>query len=277
VVPVVLVIIILVAWAVILGPGLIRRRARGGSDQSITHFHHQLRILEHSAPEPIVAPAYRLRSVDDSGSPTGITYPDTGKPPVLTVVGAKELPRPALAFLGEPAREDATVAPDADEQAPDARPPRIEYPDRPVATIDRGRDPWDQWAEEVPAQSDFTYAPPARIPGPRGVDTLAREEARRRRRDTLSVLAVVFVATLLLGIVTGATAMWALCAFDGVALVAYVTMMIHLRRMAVERERKLRYLEPRADADTRRGRAGGPATHVSGRYAHPSNQQAVAR
>ena len=273
----VLVIIILVAWAVILGPGLIRRRARGGGDQSITHFHHQLRILEHSAPEPIVAPAYRLRSVDGSGSPTGITYPDTGKPPVLTVVGAKELPRPALAFLGEPVPDEGTTVPDAREATSHARPTRVESPDRPVAAIDRGRDTRDQWAPEDPPQWDFTDAPAPRVPSPRGIDNLAREEARRRRRDTLSVLAVVFVATLLLGVVTGATVMWALCAFDGVALVAYVTMMVHLRHMAVERERKLRYLEPRAGADARRGRAGGPATHVSGRYAHPSNQQAVAR
>jgi len=277
---VVLVIIILVAWAVILGPGLIRRRARGGGDQSITHFHHQLRILEHSAPEPIVAPAYRLRSVDGNGSPTGITYPDTGKPPVLTVVGAKELPRPALAFLGEPAPDDGTTVPDVREAAPDARPTRAEYLDPPVATIDRRRDVREQWVTEAPLLSDMADAPGRHIPesrgpGPRGIDTLAREEARRRRRATLSVLAVVFVATLVFGVVSGATIMWALCAFDGVALLAYVTLMVHLRRMAVERERKLRYLEPRADA--RRVRAGGPATHVSGRYAHPSNQQAVAR
>jgi len=104
---VVLVIIILVAWIVILGPSLIKRRARSGGNQSISHFHYQLRILEHSAPEPIVAPAYRLRAVDGSGAPTGITYPDSGTRPVLTVVGAKELPRPALAFLGEP---DPSVA-----------------------------------------------------------------------------------------------------------------------------------------------------------------------
>ena len=56
-----------------------------------------------------MAPAYRLRAVDGSGAPTTIHYPDDGRPPVLTVVGAKELPRPALAFLGDP--EPATVAP----------------------------------------------------------------------------------------------------------------------------------------------------------------------
>src|SRR5450631_1784659 len=100
--PVVVVIIIVAAWAVILGPSLFKRRARTGGDQSISHFHYQLRVLEQRAPEPIVAPAYRLRAVDGSGTPTSIHYPETGRPPVLTVVGAKELPRPALAFLGEP-------------------------------------------------------------------------------------------------------------------------------------------------------------------------------
>jgi hypothetical protein len=275
VVPVVLVIIILVAWAVILGPGLIKRRALSGSDQSITSFHDQLRVLEHSAPEPIVTPAYRLRSVDGSGSPTGITYPDSGKPPVLTVVGVKELPRPALAFLGEPVPDDGT-------SEPDAQPARAERIDGTVAAIDRGRGPRDEWALNVPPPSDETAGPaysaagPAYpAAGPRSLDAFARKEARSRRRATLSVLAVVFVTTLLLSTVTGATALWALCALDGMALVAYMALLVHLRRMAVERERKLHYLEPRADA--RPARTGGPATYVSGRYAHPSHQQAIAR
>ena len=118
--PVVLVIIILVAWVVILGPSLLKRRARSGGDQSISHFHYQLRVLEQRAPEPIVAPAYRLRAVDGSGAPTTIVCPDTGRPPVLTVVGAKELPRPALAFLGEP----ESPAPGPTGDPPSVRIPR---------------------------------------------------------------------------------------------------------------------------------------------------------
>jgi len=271
---VVVVIIILAAWAVILGPGLIKRRARRG-DQSISHFHYQLRVLEHSAPEPIVAPAYRLRSVDGSGAPTGITYSDSGKPPVLTVVGAKELPRPALAFLGEPVPDDGMTVPNVREAGPDARPDRAGPIEQPVTTFEEWRDPRDQWIPDLEPASDDIDAPGPRVAGRRGMDSLTREEARRRRRDTLSVLAVVFVMTLLLGAVTGATAVWALCALDSVALVAYVSVLVHLRRMAVERERKLHYLEPRTDV--RPGRVGGPATYVSGRYAHPSNQQAVAR
>ncbi len=55
-----LVVIIVVAWVVILIPGFLRRRSASDATDSISHFHQQLRILEHSAPKPIVAPAYRL-------------------------------------------------------------------------------------------------------------------------------------------------------------------------------------------------------------------------
>ncbi len=271
----VLVIIILVAWAVILGPSLLKRRARSGGHQSITHFHHQLRILEHSAPEPIVAPAYRLRAVDDTGTPTGITYPDTGTPPKLTVVGAKELPRPALAFLGEPpAGVTADRFADVSATATSAGAP---YPtDDPdlspsrslgQAAPGRPRPPVDGWAAPGPAQAGYHAAPRA--------DGSARGQARRRRRDTLVVLAGAFVLALLLAVVTGMTALWALCALDAAALGAYVALLVHLRRLAMEREHKLHYLDARDDP--RRVLRGGLPTQVSGRYAHPSNQQAIAR
>ena len=51
--PVILVIIIVAAWIVILGPNLIRRRSNSGNGTtSISHFHRQLQILEHSRPRP---------------------------------------------------------------------------------------------------------------------------------------------------------------------------------------------------------------------------------
>ena len=169
--PVVVVIIIVAAWAVLLGPSLVKRRARGGGNQSITHFHYQLRVLEQQAPEPIVSPAYRLRSVDDSGAPTTIHYPDTGRPPVLTVVGAKELPRPALAFLGEPEAEAA---------GPDTVRRRT---DRPGAGCDDG---YDEYGYD-PAPADHRHVPVATM-APRAPEAYTRAQARRRRRDTLAVL-----------------------------------------------------------------------------------------
>jgi hypothetical protein len=76
------------------------------------------------------------------------------------------------------------------------------------------------------------------------------------------------------GLVTGSSFVWAVVALDAVALGAYVGLLVHLRRRAQEREMKLHYLEPRAD---RPEPIGGLPTYVSGRYAHPSNQQAIAR
>ena len=255
----VLVIIILVACIVILGPSVIKRRARSGGDQSITHFHYQLRVLEHSAPEPLVAPAYRLRAVDGGGSPTGITYPDRGERPVLTVVGAKELPRPALAFLGDPVPEPAPqvgYGPDQD------LPPAARDDGPPVAAYRR---PPREWTPSTPPV-DLDL--PSRHP-----DAGARHLARRRRRDTLLVLTGLLAATLLLGLVTGSTVVWALCLLDAVALVTYVAVLVHLRRRAEEREAKLHYLEV---GDDRGAPAAVRRSYVSGRYAHPSNQQAAA-
>src|SRR5271154_438645 len=165
--PVVVVIIIVAAWAVLLGPSLVKRRARGGGNQSITHFHYQLRVLEQRAPDPIVSPAYRLRSVDDSGAPTTINYPDTGRPPVLTVVGAKELPRPALAFLGEPEAEVHGPTPFDQRQVAPATDTDYDY-------HDYGYDP-----------TPSTTAVSAATMAPRAPDAYTRGQARRRRRDTL--------------------------------------------------------------------------------------------
>src|SRR5665811_1335813 len=116
--PVILVIIIVTAWIVILGPNLMKRRSRAaGGINSISHFHRALRILEHSAPEPIVPPAYRLGSVGGTGGPPRTAgYPEVSAVPVLSVVGADKLRRPALAFLGEDPPQAPTRA-----QAPTGR------------------------------------------------------------------------------------------------------------------------------------------------------------
>lgn len=257
--PVVVVIIIVATWVAILGPSLLRRRARAGGDQSITHFHYQLRVLEQRAPEALVAPAYRLRAVDGSGTPTSIHFADGDRPPVLTVVGAKELPRPALAFLG---RSGAAAV-------------------EPVATSGGGPVPRHGSVEHghadvhVDVDDDLErHGPPVLHAPTRGSDALTRAQARRRRQDTLTVLGAVFLVTLMAAAFTGSSLVWAVVALDGVALAAYVAVLVHLRRMAAEREAKLHYLDPLGD---RPARSEVRRTYMSGRYAHPSNQQAVAR
>jgi hypothetical protein len=251
----ILVIIILVAWAVILGPNLWKRRSRTvGGISSISHFHRQLRVLEHSSPEPLVAPAYRLRTVDGDG----VSGPAADRPevravaPKLTVVGADQLPRPALAFLGEPVGEPPVGSDPA--PSPTGTAPASPRPGSPGPT-GSGR------------------------PTPRPADGHARALARRRRRDTLGVLTLVFVVSLMIGSVSGSTMVWALCLVSGLVLVAYVSLLVRMRQMAEERERKLRYLHPpvaapdTGDASADRVRAD----RVSGRYAHPVYQAAAAR
>lgn len=254
--PVVLAIIILLAWVVILGPSLMKRRSRlSDGVHSISHFHQQLKVLEHSAPEPIVAPAYRLRTVDGAGGPA-IHYPGAGTPPVLTVVGAKQLPRPALAFLGESAPEPAPE-PERDVSTPGASTRGLR--------VDDLEDPPDWMSRQDRAQ----YAASPRMP-----DVYARHVARRRRRNTLAVLCALFLVSLAIGFVPGAApSAWIVTGLSGTAMAVYVTLLVRLRQQAEERERKLRYLSPRADRDVG---AGEPTGAAAGRYAHPSAGRAVA-
>jgi hypothetical protein len=249
-VPVILVIIMVVAWVIILGPSLLRRRARGGGVNSISHFHRQLRVLEHSAPEPIVAPAYRLRAVAGSagvGDRSAADGPEAA--PVLTVVGANDLPRPALAFLGE---DPGPAAPSM------AGRPGYPAPPRGAAAPSR---------------------PGPRAGGARGSRrpeaSISRRRACRRRRDTLGVLSLTVVLSALIGLVAGVHLVWAVTALAGVALVGYVALLVHLRREAEEREHTLAYLRPASGANLPPDLAE-PSAHVGGRYAHPAYQAAAA-
>jgi hypothetical protein len=212
-----LVVIIVVAWVVILIPGFLRRRSAGDATGSISHFHRQLRILEHSAPKPIVAPAYRLRAdggvgPSDAGRTTG--------PPTLTVVGARDLPRPALAFLAE----DPPLSPASPASGPVAE--------------------------------EGTFVGIVSPPDAAGrTDAMSRRLARRRRRDTLGVLILATLASFMIGFLPGASVAWVATAIFGVALAAYVALLVRLRRLAEERERKLLYLRP-PDAGSFAGLAG---------------------
>ena len=116
----ILVIIIAAAWIVILAPSLMKRRSQSvGEIGSISHFHRQLRVLEHSGPEPIVAPAYRLRAVDGGAPATQVPgRPEAGRPRALGGRGQPTAPAraglPAVERAGRraaagdrPARKDA--------------------------------------------------------------------------------------------------------------------------------------------------------------------------
>jgi hypothetical protein len=100
----ILVVILVMAWVAILGPGWWRHRSERGVD-SISHFHRQLRVLQLTGASPLVDPACRLQSASEYTSARLARYPDVAQVPVLTVVGADQIPTPALAFLGEAGEE----------------------------------------------------------------------------------------------------------------------------------------------------------------------------
>jgi hypothetical protein len=251
-VPVVLVIVIAVAWMVILGPSVVKRRSHFTDGiSSISHFHRQLRVLQHSAPPPIVAPAYRLRGLDGSGELLkGPSSREAAPPPVLTVVGADQLPRPALAFLGAQPGDPSTNG-----------------------GANGGPEPGPHFPTGSPLEASRTQM--TGIPSP-GADSHSRHLVRRRRRDTLGILTAVFVGSGMIGLVPGASMAWLVTALAGAALAAYVALLVHLRKMAEERERKLHYLQPDAAQGLEAVGRAGASYPVSGRYAHPSNQAAAA-
>lgn len=246
----ILVIIMVLAWAVILGPSILKRRSRAGGVNSISHFHRQLRVLEHSAPEPIVAPAYRLRAVAGSAG-VGARSPADGPEavPVLTVVGANDLPKPALAFLGE---DPGPVGPSIAARPGYASPRGGSAPSRP-----------GPWAGDARGSR-------------RPEASISRRRARRRRRDTLGVLSLTVVLSALIGLVAGVHLVWAVTALAGVTLVGYVALLVHLRREAEEREHTLAYLRPAASGADLPPDLAEPSAHVGGRYAHPAYQAAAA-
>jgi membrane protein YdbS with pleckstrin-like domain len=195
----VVLVVLAVVWAVVLVPTLLRRRRNG---DSISHFHHQLGILQRGD-TPAEPPSYRLQSVPSTRSVT-VNGAPLSTPPVLTVVGCDQLPKPALAYLGEQG------------------PPRMETP------VEADRRP----AEHV-AQDQYRVS-----------DAVSRQQARKRRKDTLMVLVLTFAFSLFLGMIPAARPLWVVSAVSAVAIVAYVAVLVHLRGVAAERERKLHYLRP---------------------------------
>lgn len=250
----ILLVVLVLAWLAILGPGLLKRWAgHGDGISSVSHFHHQLRVLEHSGTTPIVRPAYRLKGVQPSMQ--GMHFPDVASVPVLTVVGADKLPRPALAWLaddreeggahsGHPSRPAAGSEDGA--QADRRRGQTFES----VGSQDR-RSPWaDQpFSGRTSDHSATTVARPMTVE--------ARRLARRRRRSILTLLVSVFALTLLIGCIPGASAAWIVTLIAGLASGAYVALLVYLRAMAEENERTLRYLSSATHPAHGRGAAEG--------------------
>ena len=99
----------------------------------------------------------------------------------------------------------------------------------------------------------------------------ARFRVRKRRRDALVVMVAVFVGTLAHRLRARSLAGVGPHRSVGVALAGYVALLVHLRRQAEERERKLHYLRPEGSVGWESGSGAHARVPMSGRYAHPSN------
>ncbi len=92
-----------------------------------------------------------------------------------------------------------------------------------------------------PRPVSFVATPSAR---PAGLPMSAA--AQKRRRDTLAVLGVAVLATLLLAVVSGSMLLWLVQVVTDLAFVAYVAVLVHLRRKAQERKASVHFLSPPA-------------------------------
>lgn len=89
--------------------------------------------------------------------------------------------------------------------------------------------------------------PPAGARRPSGPGPVTR----RRRRDVLTVLAIGTLGSVLLAVVAGVPALWALPALSAALLGTYAVLLARATAAAGERRDKVRYLEPRSAARLR--------------------------
>jgi hypothetical protein len=112
-----------------------------------------------------------------------------------------------------------------------------------VTTLERtGPDAGPGWRGTLPPR--FGGVSPIPMDRVAAMRPIGRAEVRRRRRDILFTLAGAALITLVLAVLLGGIAIWCNLLAD-VLLATYVVLLVQVRRMAVERQTKVRYLAPR--------------------------------
>ena len=128
-------VVLAVIWGIVLGPPALRWYAdrKGGGTDSISRFHRNLHVLEHSG-SPAVPPAYRLAAPVDAERAVRSQVPELHAKPALTLVTGDAPRPPALAFLSEQSPADHLPGGASDRRTgtPDPGVPRPEYGSRTV-------------------------------------------------------------------------------------------------------------------------------------------------
>lgn len=227
------VLLLVVVWAVVLTPVLMKRHSERQAAGSIESFHRQLHLLERAGPK-IVPAAYRLET---ARSGTGLAPGESGYPAVSSMPG-----RPNLVLLqpvgdDDGSAEDQVIDPSTGHHYRRAPLPEVDFSERPHA---------------------------ASRPVASASRAVSRAQARRRRQDILFGLAGTVVVSALLGMVPVLHALWVITGLAAAALVAFLALAAAAQRWAVEARMARPPSWPEA---TPRVPAGSPAARPDGRYA----------
>ena len=194
-------LVLVVLWAAVLGPGYLESLPRASLHRSIDSFPHSLHLLERSCPK-IVQPAYRLET---ARSDNGVSPGETGYPALSSTPGRANLV--LLRPVGEGGAGDAAQVVEADGNQFERVPPPQLY--------------------EV--GSPVTPRAPAA-----GTEASRRQAAQRRRRDVLCALLGTFLLTAVLGSVHSLRILWVVALLSALALAGYVALIAYARQMAAE-------------------------------------------
>jgi hypothetical protein len=110
------------------------------------------------------------------------------------------------------------------------------------------------------------FVPVARRPGPRTTAMTAmsaRARTQRRRRDIFVGMLAAMATSLVLGFVPSLRILWVVHLLVDAMFVTYVSLLVHMRNQAAERDMKVRFLPGRLPR-----RAPEPATLLLRRSAH---------
>lgn len=204
------VFILVVLWAAVLGPLVVRRLRDEEPLGSVDSFYHELHLLERAAPKT-VAPANRLETAYAGGAGPG----SSGYPSVSSMPG-----RPSLVLLRAVGSPDGDVADGSGPPTGASGQPRY----RRLAVVpengtDAGRGPGVRPPSSLAAR-DHAYQV---------------RRCQRRRRDILLCLLATAVVTGPLGTIHSYRVLWVFTALSVVLLVAYVYLLARAQQVAMAR------------------------------------------
>ncbi len=127
---------------------------------------------------------------------------------------------------------------------------RLRVATRPVTAAPQGLRRTSSQSYASAGRRPGMATPPARQ-GANAV-SMQRRAAQRRRRDVLLSLMAGAAGSFLLALVPGMSAVWVVQIGFDVLIAGYVALLVQIRNLTGERERKVSYMQPARQAPRRR-------------------------